>query len=43
MQPLDPIVISNAKKALVHDHIDHYLEHALREGSGNVDEMVRDF
>lgn len=25
--------ISNAKKILVHDHIDHCLEHALKDGS----------
>jgi len=25
--------ICNAKKALVHDHIDHCLEHALKDGS----------
>jgi len=35
--------IVNAKKALVHDHIDHCLEHAVREESRNVDETIREF
>ena len=35
--------IVNAKKALVHDHIDHCLEHAVREGSPNVDDTIHEF
>lgn len=35
--------IVNAKKALVHDHIDHCLENAVREESRNVDDTIREF
>lgn len=35
--------VSNAKKALVHDHIDHCLEHAVREGTQDADETIREF
>ena len=35
--------IVNAKKALVHDHIDHCLEHAVREESRNADDTIREF
>ena len=35
--------ICNAKKILVHDHIDHCLEHAVREGSQSADETIREF
>jgi uncharacterized protein len=35
--------IVNAKKTLVHDHIDHCLDHAVREGSMNADAAVREF
>ena len=35
--------VSNAKKALVHDHIDHCLEHAVREGTKGADETIREF
>jgi len=35
--------ITNAKKALVHDHIDHCLEHAVQNGSRNVSETVQEF
>ncbi len=35
--------ISNAKKILVHDHIDHCLEHAVREGSRSADDTIREF
>jgi DNA-binding FrmR family transcriptional regulator len=35
--------ITNAKKALVHDHIDHCLEHAVRKGTRNAGETVREF
>ena len=35
--------VANAKKALVHDHIDHCLEHAVaKEGMGSAD-AVREF
>lgn len=35
--------ITNAKKALVHDHIDHCLEHAVRNGARNPEDTVRQF
>lgn len=35
--------VANAKKALVHDHIDHCLEHAVREGTQSADETIREF
>lgn len=35
--------ISNAKRALVHDHIDHCLEHVVREGTQSAEETIRAF
>jgi len=35
--------ISKAKKTLAHDHIDHCLEHAMREGSQDADDAIREF
>lgn len=35
--------IAKAKKTLVHDHIDHCLEHAVQEGSQDSDEAIREF
>lgn len=35
--------ISNAKRTLVHNHIDHCLEHTVREGTREADEAVREF
>ncbi len=35
--------VSNAKKTLVHDHIDHCLEHAVREGTQSADDTIREF
>lgn len=35
--------IVNAKKILVHDHIDHCLEHTVREGTASADETIREF
>lgn len=35
--------VANAKKTLVHDHIDHCLDHAVREGSHSADATVREF
>jgi DNA-binding FrmR family transcriptional regulator len=35
--------VTNAKKVLVHDHIDHCLEHAVKNGASNVDDTVREF
>lgn len=35
--------ISNAKKTLVHDHIDHCLEQAVREGTQSADDTIREF
>jgi len=35
--------VTNAKKALVHDHIDHCLEHAVKKGPQNAGATVREF
>jgi DNA-binding FrmR family transcriptional regulator len=35
--------VASAKKALVHDHIDHCLEHAIREGGSSTDQNIREF
>ncbi|MCB1871959.1 MAG: metal-sensing transcriptional repressor [Chromatiaceae bacterium] len=35
--------INSAKKTLVHDHIDHCLELAVREGNYNADDTIREF
>jgi DNA-binding FrmR family transcriptional regulator len=35
--------ITNAKKALVHDHIDHCLEHAVSKNALSSEEAVREF
>ena len=35
--------VSNAKKTLVHDHIDHCLEQAVREGTQSADDTIREF
>lgn len=35
--------VTNAKKILVHDHIEHCLEHAVREGSQSADDTLREF
>lgn len=35
--------ISKAKKQLVHDHIDHCLEHAVSEGKHSAQETIREF
>jgi DNA-binding FrmR family transcriptional regulator len=35
--------IANAKKTLVHDHIDHCLEHTVREGALAADDAISEF
>jgi DNA-binding FrmR family transcriptional regulator len=35
--------ISGAKKTLVHDHIDHCLDDAVRAGSKKADDAIREF
>ena len=35
--------VASAKKTLVHDHIDHCLDHAVRDGSHSPDETIREF
>ena len=35
--------VAKAKKTLAHDHIDHCLEHAVREGNQSADEAIREF
>jgi uncharacterized protein len=35
--------VANAKKSLVHDHIDHCLEHAVKDDKLNVNETIREF
>jgi uncharacterized protein len=35
--------IGSAKKTLVHDHIDHCLEHTVRTGSRGANDSIREF
>lgn len=35
--------VGSAKKTLVHDHIDHCLEHYVRAGSRGADGAIREF
>lgn len=35
--------IGNAKRVLIHDHIDHCLDHAMRGGSKDSANAVREF
>lgn len=35
--------VGNAKKTLVHDHIDHCLEHVVREGTKSTGDTIREF
>ncbi|MBS0511819.1 MAG: metal-sensing transcriptional repressor [Proteobacteria bacterium] len=35
--------IGSAKRTLVHDHIEHCLEGAVRAGGDNADETIREF
>jgi DNA-binding FrmR family transcriptional regulator len=35
--------ISGAKKILIHDHIDHCLEHSVRQGSKEATATIREF
>ncbi|WP_454742200.1 metal-sensing transcriptional repressor [Cupriavidus necator] len=35
--------VANAKKTLVHDHIDHCLDDAIRAGTRSADEALREF
>ena len=35
--------VTNAKKMLVHDHIDHCLEHAVRDQSSNSERTILEF
>ncbi len=35
--------ICSAKKVLVHDHIDHCLEHAVRHSTQSADETIKEF
>lgn len=35
--------VGNAKRTLVHDHIDHCLDHAVREGTQGAEETLREF
>ena len=35
--------VGNAKKTLVHDHIDHCLEQAVRDSPQSADETIREF
>lgn len=35
--------VTNAKKALVHDHIDHCLEHAVKDQPSNAEKTIREF
>jgi DNA-binding FrmR family transcriptional regulator len=35
--------VASAKKVLVHDHIDHCLEHAVRAGTKSADDTIKEF
>ncbi len=35
--------IANSKKVLIHDHIDHCLEHAVKSGARNASSAIREF
>lgn len=35
--------VANAKRTLVHNHIDHCLEHAVCEGTQSADDTIREF
>ena len=35
--------VANAKKTLVHDHIDHCLEHSVKDDKLNANEAIREF
>ncbi|HVC48808.1 MAG TPA: metal-sensing transcriptional repressor [Burkholderiales bacterium] len=35
--------VTNAKKTLVHDHIDHCLERAVKQDSRRPEEFIREF
>lgn len=35
--------LRKAKETLVHDHIDHCLEHAVRKGSQSADDTIHEF
>lgn len=35
--------VCNAKKTLIHDHIDHCLEHAVGKNSKNLNETIVEF
>lgn len=35
--------VGNAKKTLVHDHVDHCLEHALDSRSAAAEQAIREF
>ena len=42
LQAVEKAVV-NAKKALVHDHVDHCLEHAVRGKARSADATIREF
>jgi DNA-binding FrmR family transcriptional regulator len=42
LQAVESAIVS-AKKVLVHDHIDHCLEHAVREGIQSADDTIKEF
>ena len=42
LQAVEAAII-NAKKLLVHDHIDHCLEHAVREGTQSAEDTINEF
>lgn len=35
--------VGNAKKTLVHDHIDHCLQQVVRDGTQSADDTIREF
>jgi DNA-binding FrmR family transcriptional regulator len=42
LQAVEKAIVS-AKKTLVHDHIDHCLEHSVRKGARGTDSTIREF
>jgi DNA-binding FrmR family transcriptional regulator len=35
--------VNKAKETLVHDHVDHCLEHAARDQTRDIDDVLREF
>ncbi len=42
LQAIESAII-NAKKLLIHDHIDHCLQHTIKDGHQSADETILEF